>query len=103
MSRTYVHTPYVVKMRSPEWRHIFREEHDHTQGLCDLDQFDTTNWRATRCHINLVLDGTNPHCGCRPCTGHDERRQEIKSGRRRQAMADRKAVKEWRNAATILR
>ncbi len=106
MSRTHVHTPYVVKMRQPRWRHLFREEHDHTRGVCDLAHFDTTDWRATRCHINVVSDGTNPHCGCKLCTGQIERRREIKGGRRRQAMADRKAAKQWRspatNAATIL-
>ncbi len=94
MSRTWVHTPYKFKLRQYRWRHLFVEDHDHRKGVCDIDRFDPEYWSKTWCVIREVSDGTNPHCGCRLCTGHVEGRARIKSERRRQRMNNRNAVKE---------
>jgi hypothetical protein len=70
MSRTWVHQPYHAKVTSPEWKHAFREVHDHRSGTCDLSEFDPrAPWGSTRCHVYWVWIGRNIHCGCRMCTG----------------------------------
>jgi hypothetical protein len=80
MSRTWVHQPYHVKAYSPQWRHAFRELHDHRFGPCDLSEHDPRFWHSTRCRIDWVWIGRNIHCGCKTCTGGHYAKQE----RRRQ-------------------
>ncbi len=90
MSRTHVHLPYRVKVRHAAWRGHFTERHDHSTGPCDLGRFDPADWQATRCHIDLLYRGRNVCCGCRLCTGHDDRRVE----RRRDRHGARRQVRE---------
>ncbi len=89
MSRTDVHTPYWVKVRTPGAQ--LREHHDHRAGTCTLEQFladPDARWRG--CTAELVYTGRNEHCGCNLCTGQTgrkyTRRQErtaLRSARRR--------------------
>lgn len=69
MSRTHKTKPLGVKVCQG---HVsFTEEHDHSQGPCDLPKMtpDTTGFnRKTRC--TYVPDFSNPlsHCGCSTCS-----------------------------------
>src|SRR5258707_311042 len=76
MSRTDVHTPYWVKLRDQAWRSNFTESHDHSTGVCDLEQFlASREWIRTNCRVDLALVDGNVHCGCRLCTGQAGRKQ----------------------------
>jgi hypothetical protein len=56
-------------------------------AACDLHLFEAAKGRkVTRCQL-VYRGGRNIYCGCRGCTGHDERRQ-----RRRRERADGRAV-----------
>lgn len=85
MSRTDVHRPPWVQARDPYLRHEYRDEHDHSTGVCDLAVFlDAHVWIKTRCYRDYA-GHRNPYCGCRLCTGH--------TGRKRANRKDRHA---WR-------
>lgn len=106
MSRTDVHAPGWVKERDPAWwRTHFAERHRHVRQFwdpqtqrwsvqravdCDLDRF-LAGERDTNCSMRLTGAPTNISCGCRICTGHDER----KRARRRERAA-------WRAAARTM-
>lgn len=82
MSRTDVHMPYLAKAKDPAWRHAFREHHNHRDGICDLAEFIAADsWVQARCFIDFALIGRNIHCGCRECTGRDDRRVERRRDR----------------------
>lgn len=82
MSRTDVHAPDWVKQRDPGWRAHYRAGHDHSHGPCDLHFYDgRALWAATNCHLYLVSSDRNIHCGCRLCTGHDDRRADRRHDR----------------------
>ena len=90
MSRTDVHAPYRVKMKDPGWRALFVEEHDHSQGECDLAKFLAAKyWIGTQCSMNFLWDGHNIHCGCGMCTNHIGRQL----GRRRERHQTRQALR----------
>jgi hypothetical protein len=83
MSRTDVHTPLWVKELQPEWRHFFREDHDHRTGRCDLDEYRAAGrtWVRTSCSISLARCDRNICCGCLLCTGRDEQRADRRRSR----------------------
>lgn len=94
MSRTFVHLPYWVKTRAPEWRRHFTEDHRHETGPCDIDRFDPrAPWSSTRCHIDLALSDRNIHCGCPMCTGRHGRRTARRAQRAQWRAFARDAVK----------
>jgi hypothetical protein len=106
MSRTDVHVPGWVKERDPAWwRTHYTEQHRHVRQIwdpetqrwgaqravdCDLGRF-LAGERDTNCSMRLAGPSNNISCGCRQCTGQDER----KLGRRRE-----RAI--WRAAARMI-
>lgn len=79
MSRTDVHTPHWVKARQPEWRRYFREQHDHSRGVCDLaEHLAAKEWTRTSCTVGLAWSDRNICCGCAMCTSQVWRRQELR-------------------------
>ena len=69
MSRTHKTKPLGVKVC--QGLVGYREEHDHSQGPCDLPKMtpDSTDYnRITRC--TYAPDFSNPlsHCGCSTCS-----------------------------------
>lgn len=84
MSRTDVHAPWWVKTRDPAWRVDFRERHDHSDGVCNLDEWlatDGTGWHAGTCYVANISRRRNIGCGCRMCTGHVDRRRARRAER----------------------
>lgn len=81
MSRTDVHRPPLVQARDPHNRHLFVEFHDHaTKARCDLDRYLEEGWFRNACHL-VYIGRRNIYCGCRMCTGHDDRRVERRRDR----------------------
>lgn len=96
MSRTFVHTPYRVKMVQHAWRDHFAERHDHTAGPCDLDVFlaarGTMPWRWTRCHIDPVWLGRQVFCSCDGCSGYLKSRRRLHQATRTRWRADARTI-----------
>lgn len=103
MSRTWAHINPAIRARSnPQWR---REVHDHRDGRpCDLPDptIEVEMWVAGEHACYWVLNATAlavaPPCGCRMCTGHDERIAMRRRDRRRTRIANRGDARERTNA-----
>lgn len=93
VSRTDVHRPGWVKEQDPTLRHLFAEDHNHTNGGCDLAARQAEPllpWGATSCHMRYV-GWRNIYCGCRLCTGHHWRKQQHS----RERAASRQDARLW--------
>ncbi len=74
MTKTTAHTPYWVWFFTPD---VLYEEHDHTDGVCDLPDHATyaqllaeTGWpRQLTCHYMVDIDRIPPLCSCSLCQG----------------------------------
>lgn len=102
MSRTDMHRPALVKEHDPCLRRYIRVHHDHwdeQRHPCEhvpacvpgkWEQHPTHTVRRTvactadqqggQCH-RWIINGGNPYCGCRMCTGHWGRRLTRRRGR----------------------
>lgn len=98
MSRTYVHTPYQVKMLQPRWRAYFAEHHHHPNGQpCDLHVFiagqdPPVPWRRTRCYIDPSWRGRQIFCGCDMCSGYIKGRRRLHQATRTRWRADARTI-----------
>ena len=90
MSRTYAHRPYWAWFAD---RSVCVADHDHRERGCDLpplpvwlDRIKSEGWpaayRATSCRWQVDRDRIPPPCGCRMCTGHDDRKADRRRDRR---------------------
>lgn len=90
MAHTDVHRPPLVQQCDPHNRHLFAEFHDHRDGACTLDRYRREGWFRGCCQI-VYVGRRNIYCGCRMCTGHDDRkaqRHRERYGWRRQVERD---------------
>lgn len=93
MSRTFVHTPYRVKMRQWHWRDHFTEVHRHNGHPCDLDRFLTAGVAGrTRCYIQPVWLGRQVFCSCDGCSGHLKGRRRLHQATRTGWRADARTI-----------
>ncbi len=93
MSRTFVHTPYRVKMRQRRWRHHFTEVHRHTTGPCDLDAYLASDvWIRTRCYVDPVWLGRQVFCGCDGCSGYLKGRRRLHQVTRTRWRSDARTI-----------
>ncbi len=83
MSRTDVHAPNWVKQKDPLWRDHFQEIHDHSDGVCNLNEYlNQMIWSQAKCYITFRWQGRQIHCGCGMCTDRDGRRLKRRWDRR---------------------
>jgi hypothetical protein len=93
MSRTDSHRPFWVIQKDKYERHNFRPWHHHWE-TSDWDKEQNTYLRkvSVSCDLSTFIESpaTETHCtlfpiknlcGCRMCTGHEYRKQEIRSAR----------------------
>jgi hypothetical protein len=103
MSRTDKHRPLWVQERDPLLRHEFRADHDHRDGVCDLEYrlaHPHARWSDTSCHLNFC--GARQVCGCRACTAHSGRRRERRRVRSQGRALGRELVKDPRLEQGVL-
>ena len=81
MSRTHKTKRYTIQMYQ---KHCPVEEvHDHSKEACDLPEFNPKDMETrTRCYWTWGYNGKNYFCGCRLCTGHNERIQNNRRDRK---------------------
>lgn len=89
MSRTYKTRPLAVRMLDKKDNAVGVEEvHNHKDGReCDLPPYDAKSMMNdprkgiyTKCHYYFVYKGVNI-CGCRMCTGQEDRKTENRKAR----------------------
>lgn len=83
MSRTDAHVPHWIRVARGDIPRT--EDHDHTDGVCDLpDPFDPAAWasRSGHCHWTWLWDG-HRWCSCEMCHCGDLNRRERRADRQR--------------------
>jgi hypothetical protein len=101
VSRTDIHRPINVQMQDPTIRHWWKDFHDHTDGVCDLEDYLRRGWTGPGPHCTREPWCPPCLCGCNGCTGRlyvrarrrKERREWRKDQRRLITTKDRE---DWR-------
>lgn len=113
MSRTIKTRPLHIRVMDPKDHSVGkRETHRHEKGYCDLpaptiealneryEQLNNGTYEVTRsetCIYDFSYLGTNI-CGCPMCTGHFERKEEVRRTRRTTKVALNQETKRLRAA-----
>jgi hypothetical protein len=101
MSRTDIHRPLQALWQDPSMRSHFREEHDHRDGVCDLQRFlerwlTGDSWWPARggCSVRWYSLGQRI-CSCAMCSQRAARYRTRRAQRQGTRRALRAAAGQW--------